>query len=112
MAIGPIWRSRNLTAVPCPAQIRHASDSSRKYQATPAGLDVLSGMTAIAICVCSSLMRPLRKRFDRVHEIVDFVRVRVFLPAPAAGLQRVLARTAILVGRIQRVVERLVSQRL
>src|SRR5205085_1293546 len=33
MAMGPHCRFRNFTAVPCPAQMRHASARMKKYQA-------------------------------------------------------------------------------
>src|ERR1051326_5194544 len=83
-----------------------------KYQAVLAGLDFFPWISATVILVHAASTRPLRKGFDGVHEIMDFVGVRVLLPSPTARCERVLARTAILIGRVQSVVERLVCQSL
>lgn len=49
----------------------------------------------------------MRKRRDRVHEIVQHVRVRIGLPAARSTAQVQIPRTALLIDRVQREIERL-----
>ena len=56
------------------------------------------------------LFRPFRKCADRVHKVVNLVRVRVLLPAAAAGTQGVFTRATVVIGGVQAIVQGLVSQ--
>jgi hypothetical protein len=62
---------------------------------------------ASLIVIRSPHASPLRESMKRVHIIVDYVGVRVFLPAAEAGIFEEVARAALVINGIQREIQRL-----
>jgi len=62
---------------------------------------------AMRIAICLGRVSPFGKGAKRVDVIVDYIGVRIFLPAAEVGIFEEVARAALVVDRIQREIQRL-----
>src|ERR1041384_519804 len=60
----------------------------------------------------SVLVSPFRESRNRIHEVVDHIRVRVFLPSAALSGQSRLPGAAVIINRIEAVIQGLPRQAL